>query len=85
MSTKTMADEGIVKGAGDKVMSATARTRGFLADVRTEMRKVTNPSPKEVRATTMVVIVTVFLFGVYFFVIDSIVGRAVDYILQQAH
>ena len=48
----------------------------FYNDVRTEMRKVTAPSLKEVRATTAVVIVTVFLFGVYFWVVDNVIGAA---------
>ncbi len=39
----------------------------FLSDVRAEMRKVVTPTRKEVQATTSVVIVTVFLFGVFFF------------------
>jgi preprotein translocase subunit SecE len=44
----------------------------FLRDVRSEMRKVVTPSPKEVRVTTGVVIITVFLFGLFFFVVDFI-------------
>jgi preprotein translocase subunit SecE len=44
----------------------------FLSDVRAEMRKVVTPSRKEVQATTTVVIVAVFLFGLYFFVVDLI-------------
>jgi preprotein translocase subunit SecE len=55
------------------------RIKTFYNDVRTEMKKVTAPSFKEVRATTTVVIITVFLFGVYFFVIDNVIGKAVDY------
>ena len=46
--------------------------RGFLTDVRAEMRKVVTPSRKEVQATTTVVIIAVFIFGVYFFVVDAI-------------
>ena len=45
--------------------------RGFLTDVRAETRKVVTPSRKEVQATTTVVLVTVFLFGFYFWVIDG--------------
>jgi preprotein translocase subunit SecE len=45
---------------------------GFLNDVRAEMRKVVTPSRKEVQATTTVVLVTVFLFGFYFWVVDSV-------------
>src|ERR1700691_4559051 len=44
----------------------------FLRDVRSEMRKVVTPSPKEVRVTTGVVIVAVLLFGLFFFVVDFI-------------
>jgi len=47
------------------------RTRGFLIDVRAEMRKVVTPSLKEVQATTTVVLVTVFIFSFYFWVIDG--------------
>jgi preprotein translocase subunit SecE len=48
------------------------KTVGFLTDVRAEMRKVVTPSRKEVQATTTVVLVTVFLFGFYFWVIDGV-------------
>ena len=46
----------------------------FLSDVRAEMRKVVTPSRKEVQATTSVVLVAVFLFGLFFFVVDWIFG-----------
>ena len=44
----------------------------FLGDVRAEMRKVVTPSWKEVKTTTSVVIIAVFLFGVFFMVVDFI-------------
>ena len=44
----------------------------FLSDVRAEMRKVVTPSRKEVKSTTTVVIIAVFIFGLFFFVVDSI-------------
>ena len=53
------------------------RTRTFYNDVRSEMRKVTAPSLKEVRATTTVVVITVFLFALYFAVIDFIIQHGV--------
>ena len=67
---------------GGKVKSLPERIKVFYNDVRTEMRKVTTPSRKEVQATTVVVIVTVFLFGVYFFVIDNVIGRGVDLLFR---
>ena len=54
------------------------RAKSFYNDVRTEMKKVTTPSMKEVQATTAVVIVTVFIFGVYFAVVDGIIGHTLD-------
>jgi preprotein translocase subunit SecE len=54
------------------------RIRSFYNDVRTEMRKVTAPSFKEVQATTTVVIITVFIFGVYFAVIDYAIQHGVS-------
>jgi preprotein translocase subunit SecE len=53
----------------------------FLSDVRAEMRKVVTPSRKEVQATTSVVIVAVFLFGLYFFVVDLIFQNALHALL----
>ncbi len=66
-----------------KVRSVPERIKAFYNDVRTEMRKVTAPTFKEVRATTTVVIVTVFLFGVYFFIIDNLIGRGVDFVFHK--
>jgi preprotein translocase subunit SecE len=67
---------------GGKLKSYPERIKSFYNDVRTEMRKVTAPSRKEVQATTTVVIVTVFLFGVYFFIIDNVIGRGVDLLFR---
>ena len=55
----------------------------FLSDVRGEMRKVVTPSRKEVEATTTVVIVAVFIFGLFFFVVDSIFSYGLDRLLKQ--
>ena len=58
------------------------RIMTFYHDVRTEMKKVTTPSRKEVQATTVVVIITVFLFGAYFWVVDNTIARIIDMILR---
>jgi preprotein translocase subunit SecE len=50
----------------------------FLSDVRSEMRKVVTPSWKEVKSTTTVVIIAVFIFGLFFFVVDSIFSSVMD-------
>lgn len=67
---------------GDRVKSWPQRIKTFYTDVRMEMKKVTTPTRKEVQATTVVVIVTVFLFGAYFWLIDTAIGRLIDTILR---
>ncbi len=47
-----------------------AKSREFLSEVRSEMRKVTFPTRDEVVATTIVVIVTSFVFAVFLFLAD---------------
>jgi len=51
--------------------------------VRAEMRKVVTPSWKEVQATTTVVIIAVFIFGLYFFVADSIFSSGMNWLLHK--
>ena len=63
---------------GDRLKSWPERVKTFYNDVRTEMRKVTAPSRKEVQATTSVVLVAIFLFGLYFFIIDYVINAGVD-------
>jgi preprotein translocase subunit SecE len=82
VETKKMANS-IVSASGsfqDRLKSWPERVKSFYGDVRSEMRKVTAPSWKEVRATTAVVVVTVFIFGVYFFVIDNVIQRGVTFL-----
>jgi preprotein translocase subunit SecE len=67
---------------GNRVTQFPARIKGFLTDVRNEMRKVTFPSRKEVQATTTVVIITVILFGIYFFVIDQVIAKGINWVLH---
>ena len=60
-------------------------TFGFIRacyDVRMEMKKVTTPSLKEVQATTIVVVITVFIFGVYFWLVDFVIGRGIDFLFR---
>ena len=60
------------------------RTRGFLADVRGELKRTTFPSKKEVQGTTAVVVITVFIFAAYFWLVDNVIGRGVEYVLRLA-
>ena len=58
------------------------RAKSFYNDVRTEMKKVTTPSRKEVQGTTTVVIITVFLFGLYFWVVDLAITNSLERMLH---
>ena len=72
-------------GVPEVVQKATGpfrRFRDFLHDVRSELRNVTWPTMNDVRATTVVVIVTVFFFGALLFVVDSLGSRFVDWIFR---
>ena len=58
------------------------RIKSFYNDVRTEMKKVTSPTRKEVQATTTVVIITVFLFAFYFWVVDLAITNSLERMLH---
>ena len=58
------------------------RIKAFYSDVRTEMKKVTSPSRKEVQRTTTVVIITVFLFGLFFFLTDLAISNTLERMLH---
>ena len=79
---KSAAIETVGDSKLDTIKAWPQRAKSFYNDVRTEMRKVTTPSRKEVQGTTTVVIITVFLFGLYFWLVDSIIGKGLDYMLR---
>jgi preprotein translocase subunit SecE len=55
-----------------------ASTKSYIEELQMEMRRVTWPSWKQVRATTAVVIISVFLFAAYFRVVDYIVASGIS-------
>jgi preprotein translocase subunit SecE len=67
----------------DRAVGAWKEFTHFLGDVRGEMRKVVTPSRKEVEATTTVVIIAVFIFGLFFFVVDSIFDLGLHQLLSK--
>jgi len=76
--TKSIAAAGAGDNFGARVASWPEKIKTFYNDVRMEMKKVTTPSLKEVQATTIVVIITVFIFGLYFWLVDFLSGRGID-------
>ena len=78
MSVETKKMASFAEGSlGERMRSWPERIKSFYNDTRAEMRKVTAPSLKEVRGTTTVVIITVFLFALYFGVIDFVIQHGV--------
>ncbi|HYM11674.1 MAG TPA: preprotein translocase subunit SecE [Bryobacterales bacterium] len=71
------ATEGVA-GAVEAVKSWPQTVRNYIEGLRVEMRRVTWPNQKQVRATTVVVIFTVFAFGAFFFVVDNILTVAMN-------
>jgi preprotein translocase subunit SecE len=76
-------------GGGNAIASAMEkfgeyprRWRGFLHEVRVEMRQVTWPTRHEVFVTTWVVIVTVAFFGIFFFGVVSGVSWLVQRVIK---
>jgi len=53
-------------------MNVFTKIQSFFNEVITELKKVSWPSRKEVKDTTLVVIIAVIIFGVYLFLIDLI-------------
>ena len=80
--SKSIVAAGAEDSIGAKVASWPEKIKTFYNDVRTEMKKVTTPSFKEVQATTVVVIITVFLFAAYFAVVDYILKNSLDWLLR---
>lgn len=54
----------------------------YLAQVQQEGRKVVWPSWKETRQTTILVMICVILFGVFFFAVDFLIGIVVPFVLN---
>lgn len=52
-------------------------TREYVGEIRSEMKRVTWPTWERVQSTTVVVIISVFIFAAYFKIVDSAVSKAV--------
>ena len=79
MAANTTTLENVKEAAGGRV----ERARLFLSEVRNELKRVTWPSRKEVYATTVVVILTSMLFGVYLFALDIGMNAIVQWVFRR--
>lgn len=53
----------------------------YVGEVRQEARKVVWPTQRETIVTTILVMVMVVLMGAFFFVVDTLVSAAVQFII----
>jgi len=56
------------------------RWKTFLREVKGEINKVTWPKRNDVRGTTVVVLVTCGVFGVYLWFVDIVMGRVLTWL-----
>jgi preprotein translocase subunit SecE len=70
---------------GEKIKHWAERTKQFYQDVRSEMKKVSWPGRQEVMSTTLVVIIAVVFFGAYLGVVDVLLGKGVQAVLNYFH
>ena len=57
------------------------RGRRFLSEVRSELGRVTWPSRREVWATTIVVILTSLVFGLYLYAVDLGLSSVIGWVI----
>jgi len=58
-----------------------AELRAFFNEVRSELKKVTWPSRREVYSTTLVVVATSIFFGFYLWGLDLVFSRMMSLVL----
>lgn len=64
------------------VKNPLARIRDYFEEIRVEVKRVTWPGKQEIYGTTMMVILTTFLFGAYFWICDQAFSNAVAKMLK---
>jgi preprotein translocase subunit SecE len=69
-----------LKESPEQVAGWFGRARRFLTDVRSELGRVTWPTRREVWATTVVVILTSMLFGIYLYTVDIALTKLVEWV-----
>jgi preprotein translocase SecE subunit len=61
---------------------ALGQIKQYASEVKTETKRVTWPGMQEVYGTTMMVVLTTFIFGIYFAICDRTFGYAVRNLLN---
>jgi preprotein translocase subunit SecE len=66
----------------ERVRQWPGSVKSYFQDLQMEMRRVTWPTRKQVQATTVVVIATVFGFAAYFAVVDTVFSRTIGQLFE---
>src|SRR5687767_5041905 len=66
----------------DKIKDTWVGIKTFFIEVNAEVRKVTWPTFKEVRDTTIVVILAVFIFGIFLYLVDMALHRLIEQLFK---
>jgi preprotein translocase subunit SecE len=56
------------------------RTSQFLRDTRAEMRRVSWPTAKEVKNTTIITLIAVIFFAIYLFAVDRVWSFLIEHL-----
>ena len=65
----------------EKIKLVMQKIMQFLSDAKAELKKVTWPSRKQTMASTLVVIIIVFIMAIYFGIIDFGLAKLIKFIL----
>ena len=63
-------------------MSWISKSRTFLAETRSELKKVTFPSRDEVVGTTIVVLIASVIFSIFLWAADQVIIQAYSFITR---
>ena len=74
---------GAAADVGAKISGSLAEAKEFLHDTRVELKQITWPTRDDVVSTTWVVLATVAFFGVFLWLVDLGVNRAVQAIFKK--
>jgi preprotein translocase subunit SecE len=62
-------------------MAAVEKVRTFLGEVRAETKKVSWPKRAELRESTMVVVVSVFIITVFISIVDLALNKTLNFLM----
>jgi preprotein translocase subunit SecE len=64
------------------VQGILGRISEFFKDVKAELKKVTYPTRSETMGSTTVVLILVFMIGIFLSLLDIVLVKAVRFIIQ---